>query len=248
MVELSLGVLVAAAAVDSINPCVFGVLIFLVTYMTKVFKNKHKMLIGSAVYILSVYVSYLLLGLGILKFVQSVDLAIGFYWFAAIVAIAAGLLELKDFFSYGRGFSLQILPGGSKRIEMYTRQVALVENRHPFLSIFLAILLGFFVVLVELPCTGAPYFAILGLLSQGAFLAAIPLLLLYNFIFILPLIIIVGIVYAGTTTKKLKNWKTKHRAVMRLGIGGFLLILGLYMLYTVSSVFQGFVNWLLVLI
>ena len=248
MPDLNLGVLITAAAIDSINPCIFGVLIFLVAYMTRVFKNKHKMLMGGLVYIASVYVSYFILGLGILKFIQSIDLSIGFYWFAAIVAIAAGLLELKDFFSYGRGFSLQILPGGSKRIEVYTKQIALVEKRHPFLSILLAIILGFFVVLVELPCTGAPYFAILGLLSQGNFFAAIPLLLIYNVVFVLPLFVIVGLVYFGTTTKKLKTWKTKHRGLMRAGIGGFLLILGIYMLYTVSPVVQSFFNWIFALV
>src|SRR3972149_4706792 len=169
MVEVSIPVLIAAAAVDSINPCVFGVLIFLVAYMTRVFKSRQRMLIGSAVYIASVYVNYLILGLGILKFVQSVELAIAFYWFAAFVAIIAGLLEIKDYFWYGKGFTLQIFPGGAERIKMYTKQIAKVEKKHPALSLLMAVFLGFFVVLVELPCTGAPYFAVLGLLSQGGF-------------------------------------------------------------------------------
>lgn len=245
MAELSLGVLIAAAAADSINPCVFGVLIFLVAYMTKVFKSKHRMLVGGLVYIISVYVSYLLLGLGILKFVQSVDLAIGFYWVAAFIAILAGLLEIKDYFWYGKGLSLQILPGGAQRIKMYTRQIAKMEKRHPALSLLVAVFLGFFVVLIELPCTGAPYFAILGMLSQGEFGEAIPLLLLYNLIFILPLFVIVGLAYLGTSEKSLKKWREEHKGLMRLLIGLFLLGLGLYMLYTVSPVFQGLFTWLI---
>jgi cytochrome c biogenesis protein CcdA len=242
MADISLGVLVIAALADSINPCVFGVLIFLVAYMTKVFKSKHRMLVGSAVYISSVYVTYFLLGLGILKFVQSVDVAIAFYWFAAFVAIIAGLLEIKDFFWYGKGVTLQIMPGGAKRLKMYTSQLAKMEKKHPALSLLVAVFLGFFVVLIELPCTGAPYFAILGLLSQGNFAAAVPMLLLYNLIFILPLFVIVGIMYAGTSVQSMKKWREEHRGLMRLGVGIFLLALGLYMLYTVSPVFQGFIN------
>ena len=243
--EVNLGVLIVAAAADSINPCVFGVLIFLVAYMTRVFKSSKRMLIGGFVYISSVYISYFLLGLGILAFVQSVDVAITFYWVAAFVAILAGILEIKDYFWYGKGFSLQILPGGSERIKMYTKQIAKLEKKHPIVSLIVAFFLGFFVVLIELPCTGAPYFAILGLLSQGQFVDAIPLLLLYNLIFILPLFIIIGLAYAGTSVKSLRSWREEHRGLMRLGIGIFLILLGLYMLYTVSTPFQQLVNLLI---
>src|SRR3989344_41873 len=243
--EVNLGVLIVAAAADSINPCVFGVLIFLVAYMTKVFKSTRRMLIGGLVYITSVYISYFLLGLGILAFVKSIDVAITFYWVAAFIAIFAGLLEIKDFFWYGKGFSLQIMPGGAKRIRMYTKHIEKMEKKHPSLSLVVAFLLGFFVVLVELPCTGAPYFAILGLLSQGQFIDAIPLLLLYNLIFIMPLFIIIGLAYAGTSVKSLRSWREEHRGLMRLGIGIFLILLGLYMLYTVSTPFQQLVSLLI---
>ena len=37
--QLTLGIIIAAALADSINPCVFGVLIFLLAYMTSVFKR-----------------------------------------------------------------------------------------------------------------------------------------------------------------------------------------------------------------
>ena len=56
--ELTLPILVVAALVDSINPCVFGVLIFLIAFMTKVFKNPHKMLVGGAIYTIIVYITY----------------------------------------------------------------------------------------------------------------------------------------------------------------------------------------------
>jgi cytochrome c biogenesis protein CcdA len=244
MTELTLPLLIAAAAADSINPCVFGVLIFLVAYMTKVFKSSRRMLIGSIVYITSVYISYLLLGLGILTFVQSVDFSITFYWITGFIAIFAGLLEIKDYFWYGKGLSLQIIPGGANRIKMYTKQIEKVEKKHPALSLVVAALLGVLVVAVELPCTGAPYFAILGLLSQGSFAEAIPLLLLYNFIFILPLFVIVGLVYAGKSVDSLKKWKEDNKGLMRLVIGLFLLVLGFYMIYTVSPELQSLLNWL----
>lgn len=235
--ELTLGIVVVAALADSINPCVFGVLIFLIAFMTKLFKSPRKMLMGGLLYTAVVYLSYLLIGFGLLKVAVNTGISTGFYWFAAIVAIIAGLLEIKDYFWYGKGFTLQMIPGGAERIKMYTTKIEKMEKRHPALLMLMTAFLGIFVVLVELPCTGAPYLAILGLLSKGAYASALPLLLLYNFIFIIPLFIIIGIAYFGSSSANLESWRKEHRGLMRLGIGLFLLVLGFYMIYSLNPVF-----------
>jgi cytochrome c biogenesis protein CcdA len=232
--QLTLGLIMGAALADSINPCVFGVLIFLLAYMTAVFKkNKHKMLIAGLIYVVSVYLTYLVLGLGIIAVAQNTGLSTSFYWLAAMVAIVAGLLEIKDYFWYGKGFSLQIIPGGAERIKKYTAMLKNVETKHPVVALGLAFVLGVFVVFVELPCTGAPYLAILGMLSAGQLMDGLPLLLLYNFIFVLPLFVIIGLVYMGTTSKKMEVWRKEHRGLMRLGVGLFLIAMGVYMLMNI---------------
>jgi cytochrome c biogenesis protein CcdA len=231
--QLTIGIIVAAALADSINPCVFGVLIFLLAYMTKVFKNTARMLVAGLIYITFVYVTYFLLGIGIFTLAYTAGLAKPFYWFAASVAIIAGLIEVKDYFWYGKGFSLQMIPGAAERIKKYSNVMERMETVHPMLSLAVAAFLGIFVVFVELPCTGAPYLAILGMLSTGQFAQGIPLLLLYNLIFILPLFVIVGLVYFGHTSKTLEKWRKENRGLMRLGIGLFLLALGAYMVWAV---------------
>lgn len=232
---LTLGIIFTAALVDSINPCVIGVLIFLIAFMTRLFKNSYKMVLGGILYSSVVYITYLLIGLGILKITGNVGITTGFYWFAAAVAILAGLLEIKDYFWYGKGLSLQIIPGGAARIKYYTRAIEKMEGRHPALLFLTLVLLGIFVVLVELPCTGAPYLAILGLLSKGDFATAVPLLLFYNLIFILPLLLIIGLSYFGTSSEVLEEWRKKNRGLMRLGIGIFLILLGIYMIYSLRA-------------
>jgi cytochrome c biogenesis protein CcdA len=233
--QLTLGLIIGAALADSINPCVFGVLIFLLAYMTAVFKkNKKKMLIAGLIYVGAVYITYLVLGLGIIAVAQNVGLSTSFYWLAAFIAIGAGLLEIKDFFWYGKGFSLQIIPGGAERIKHYTSLLKNVETQHPIVALGLAFLLGVFVVFVELPCTGAPYLAILGMLSSGDLSEGIPLLLLYNLIFIIPLFVIIALVYMGTSSKKMEVWRKEHRGVMRLGIGLFLIAMGIYMIMSIA--------------
>ncbi|MEK7612179.1 MAG: hypothetical protein AAB407_02465 [Patescibacteria group bacterium] len=231
--NLTLGVVIFAALADSINPCVFGVLIFLIAFMNKVFKTRKMMLLGGLLYSLVVYGTYLALGFGILRVTLSIGFASSFYIVVATIAIIAGLLEIKDYFWYGKGFTLQMLPGGGERLEYYTKKIESMQSRHPALLMFTTALLGVFVVLVELPCTGAPYFAILGLLAKGSYATAVPLLLLYNFIFILPLLIIIFVSYFGASSDKLEAWRLKHRGAMRLFIGIFLIVLGAYMVYSI---------------
>jgi len=233
--ELTLPIIIAAAAIDSINPCVFGVLIFLIAFMTRMFKSPKKMLIFGLLYSIVVYITYLFIGFGILKVAINTGFATTFYWIAALIAIAAGLFEIKDYFWYGKGFSLQMLPGANERVKMYTSQIGKMEKRHPLLSLVVAAFLGFFVVLVELPCTGAPYLAILALIGKGEVGQALPLLLLYNFIFVVPLFFIIGAAYFGKSSGAMEEWRKKHRGFMRLGVGLFLVSLGLYMIYSVQG-------------
>jgi cytochrome c biogenesis protein CcdA len=234
MIEgLTLPILVGAALLDSINPCVFGVLIFLCAFMLKVFKSPAKMLLGGLLYTFVVYITYFVIGLGFLKFTVSFGFSVAVYWVAAVIAIGAGLLEIKDFFWYGKGISLKMIPGAAKRIKYFTNKIAKMHKKDGMKSYIAAALLGVFVVLVELPCTGAPYLAVLAIIGAGNYAQGIPLLLLYNFIFVLPLFVIIGIAYFGKSSKVLENWRQKHKGAMRLAVGLFLLALGGYMLYTV---------------
>ncbi|MBI2550073.1 hypothetical protein HYV83_02730 [Candidatus Woesearchaeota archaeon] len=88
------------------------------------------------------------------------------------------------------------------------------------------ILLGAFVAAVELPCTGAPYLAIITLLSQYFDFTAFLMLVLYNVIFVAPLIVILFMVAAGTRLHAVKKWKQEGRGTMRLLIGLTLVAMG----------------------
>ena len=78
----------------------------------------------------------------------------------------------------------------------------------------------------ELPCTGAPYLSILLLLSQNFDFAAFLMLILYNIIFVLPLLIILLLVYFGVKIQNIKRWKMNNRTYMRLATGVILIFLG----------------------
>ncbi|MBI2076625.1 MAG: hypothetical protein HYT72_05260 [Candidatus Aenigmarchaeota archaeon] len=214
----TLGAVVFTAVIDSINPCAIGVLILLITTLLANARNKKRMLLIGMVYIAAVYVTYLLAGLGLIYFLSAIPLYVSEY-IAIVVGsliVGAGLIEIKDYFWYGRGFSLAISPDRAKQIHGYVKKISIPS----------AIFLGVFVAAVELPCTGAPYMAIILLLSQNFNLYAFFLLLLYNFIFVLPLIIILFLVYFGTKIQHIKMWKHKNRRYMRLFTGITLILLG----------------------
>ena len=130
--------------------------------------------------------------------------------------IFAGLLEIKDYFWYGRWFSLSIPGRLAKKLDKLASKVTVPGM----------ILLGVFVAGVELPCTGAPYLAIITLLSQYFDFNAFLLLLYYNVIFVSPLVVILGMVAAGKKLHEVKKWKQESRGVMRLLIGLMLVGMG----------------------
>ena len=206
------------AAIDSINPCAIGVLILLVSIIITNPEKKKRMFLLGASYIFAVFITYLVAGLGLIVFLQYVPLWITEY-IAIIVGIAivgAGLVELKDYYWYGQGFSLAIAPDFAKRIHEMAKN----------LSIPGVMLLGAFVAGVELPCTGGPYLAIILLLSQNFNFTAFLLLVLYNIIFVMPLIIILVLVMLGMKIQDVKEWKQSNRNYMRLSMGLLMILLG----------------------
>jgi len=208
---------ITTAAIDSINPCAIGVLILMIAVMLGRHRSIGKMLLIGSLYIFAVFLAYLLAGLGLLYFLSTIPLWLTEYLSVGVgvLIVFAGLIEIKDFFWYGRWFSLTIPGAAAHKIHDMAKKVTIP-------GVFL---LGAFVAAVELPCTGAPYLAIITLLSQYFDFTAFLLLVLYNIIFVAPLIVILVLVAAGTELYKIKRWKQESRGTMRLFIG--LLLVGL---------------------
>lgn len=214
----TLSVVIVSAAIDSINPCAIGVLILMVSVVLGGKGSVKRLLFLGGLYIFAIFLTYLLAGLGLIYFLANVPLFVAEY-LALIVGsfvILAGLLEVKDFYWYGKGFSLQIPPVFAEKIHKYSANVTVPG----------VILLGCFIAAVELPCTGAPYLAIITLLSLNFNFQAFMLLILYNIIFVAPLVVILLLVAGGMKVDKIKNWKEGNKGYMRFAIGFMLISLG----------------------
>lgn len=225
---ITLPVVLMTALVDSINPCAIGVLIFLISTLVALSRDHTRMLLVGLIYSAAVYVTYFLAGLGLIWFVQKWDIVTEVSIVVGLIIIVLGFIELKDFFWYGKGFSLSIAPSAIGRIKKAAKHATIPG----------VILLGFFVAAVELPCTGGPYLAITAYLAQHPFnMKALGLLALYNFIFVLPLLIIVAAVYFGMRIKAIQAWKQKYRRWMRLFTGLLMIGLGIFLiLYALGKI------------
>jgi cytochrome c biogenesis protein CcdA len=216
MEEVKFLTVFVTALIDSINPCAIGVLVILATAILSLYENKRKLLAIGFIYIGAVYISYLLAGLGLVYFLYKVKISDFIGIAVAVVVVVLGLIEMKDYFWYGKGFSLKIPEAKMQKIKKYTENITVVG----------AIILGFFVSAVELPCTGGPYLAITTILSKNFDITAFYYLLFYNFIFVLPLIIIILAVYIGVSAAQVAEWKNKNKAMMRLVTGIIMVALG----------------------
>lgn len=216
--DLTWALVLGAALIDSVNPCAIGVILFLSSALLRVSSRTLLLRLG-VTYIITVYIVYMLSGLGLIWF-QHVLIGKGFAEitgiFVGTFVILLGLIEIKDFFWYGKGISLEIAP-------RYKEQLTQMAQRFSFFGI---IAIGGFVAIVELPCTGGPYLAITAILAKSFDLQAFVYLCVYNFIFILPLLGILLLIYFGASTLKMKQWWIDNRKWMNLSSGILMILLG----------------------
>lgn len=227
--QVTIPAVISAAAVDAINPCAFAVLIILLTTVLAT-KNRTRALLAGLAFTLSIFISYFLMGIGLYSAIQAAKFTHIFYIIVSILAIVVGLFNLKDYFAYGKWFIMEVPISWRPKMKSLIRGITSVPG---------AFLIGFAVSLFLLPCTSGPYIVILGLLASVMERGnAILLLLLYNFIFITPMLLISGAIFFGfTTTEKAEKWRQKKLKVLHLIAGIIILLLGIGML---SALWMGY--------
>jgi cytochrome c biogenesis protein CcdA len=118
--KITLPTVIAAAAVDGINPCAFTVLLLFITAMLTTMQSgeqalpavRARLLGLGGIYIAAVFLTYLALGVGLLKTLDFFTREHLPARFGALGAILFGLWMLKDFFLPDVGWKLQApLPG-----------------------------------------------------------------------------------------------------------------------------------------
>lgn len=230
--EITLPTVVAAAAVDGINPCAFTVLLLFVTAMLATMQHgtgspttlRLRILARGGVFVAAIFTTYLALGVGLLG---SADLFVREHLptrLGALAAILLGLWMLKDYFLPEQGWQLR----APRRVTEIARQSAKKGTVPALLAG------GVLIGLCTVPCSGAVYLGILSLLSlQPSALLGYGYLVLYNVIFVTPLVAILVIASARPTLRQLARWNVHHREGVRLILGSGVVVMGLLILATI---------------
>ncbi len=91
---------------------------------------------------------------------------------------------------------------------------------------------GFLVGLCTFPCSGGMYVAIVGLLAaKTTYLSGLGYLIIYNLMFVVPLLIILVAASNKHAVEKLSQWEQSQSKVMKLVVGLVMILLGLAIVF-----------------
>jgi len=218
--------IITLASADAINPCALAVMtMVLVAILLENPEKRHRVLIGGLAFTSAVFVGYFFYGLIIIQLFKSfVNFTSSIYPYVtnglAILTILLGIFNIKDYIHYKPGGIATEMP-----LKFRPRVKQLIKKiTNPTGAFFI----GIFVTLFLLPCTIGPYIIVGGSLSALSFVKTIPWLILYNLIFIIPMLAITIIVYMGLIeVDKVSAWKDKNIKYIHLITGLLLVALGI---------------------
>ncbi len=223
--SLSFWTIVGAGLLDGINPCAFATLVFFIGLLGYVGSSRRQILLVGTGFTLSVFTVYLLLGLGAFRMLEALavygvlsNLIYGATLLLLAVLIALTLRDILRYLRTGetRDQVLQLSRANKRRIHNVMKRG--LKARNLFLG---ALGIGALVTLFEAACTGQVYLPAIVLMLNDPDLRpnAAAYLVLYNLLFVLPLIVVFALAYVGTASGALARWSKDHYLATRVLLG-----------------------------
>jgi cytochrome c-type biogenesis protein len=212
-------VITVAALLDSINPCAFSVLFLSIAFLLSLGHKRSKIITVGLAYVGGIFAVYTAIGLIGIWALQRVNPVPGLMSkIGGTAIIIFGILSLLSEFFPNFPIKLKMPDFSHKYIGKFIEKATFPA----------AIILGLVVGIFEFPCTGGPYTFILGLLSDiSNRTTGILYLVYYNFIFVLPLLVILFIVTDQVVLEKLDRIRRMETKKGRLWVATAFVILGL---------------------
>lgn len=239
-VSFGLSAIVGAGLADGINPCAFTVLVFFLSFLGFVGYSRREMLLVGSAFILSVFLTYLLIGLGLFEGFRRLEifntLSSLIYIITASLAIVLGIISLYDWWIYKKTEDpdkIKIKLPALVKYQIHKVIRESVDRRQENKSLLKLIIASFFcgviVSLLESICTGQLYLPtivyILGLPELRA--KALFFLILYNLMFVFPLVTIFICGVFGTTSEDFAKFAKIHLQGVKLFLGILFILLGM---------------------
>ncbi|MEK7274523.1 MAG: DUF1573 domain-containing protein [Candidatus Desantisbacteria bacterium] len=241
-----------AGLLDGINPCAFATIIFFISYLVLAGRGRKEILLVGISFTAAVFLSYLLIGLGIFHILKISSFRIINYLIASMTIIL-GILSLRDYLKIKQGKLIEDIPQAitKKIIDSNANEIIcsgtscnlpkarIYESIYKhgktsgyILSILSSFGLGMIISILEFSCTGQIYVPTLMYMTKisGLRMMALGCLILYNLMFVVPLIIIFLLSYSGIKSKTFSGFAEKHVAAIKLAITIFFFWIGILLL------------------
>jgi len=241
--------IISAGLIDGINPCAFTVIVFFISFLALQGYRKRELLVIGLCFIFAVSLTYILIGLGLFGFLYRLES----FWLVTkilnfaigIFSIVLGIFCIHDFFEFKKtnkteGLLLQLPTAIKNQIHKVigihyrkTKDGQEVLEKHIFKLIVSALVTGFLVSILEAVCTGQTYLPTISFILKTTHLKlqAFGYLLVYNLMFIVPLLVIFLFALLGVTSEQFSNFLKKHMltikvlmAILFFGLGVFLIL------------------------
>jgi cytochrome c biogenesis protein CcdA len=217
---LTIPAVLAAGFADGFNPCAFALLVLFATYTltlvnavtssgTPTMEARRRLLGAGSLYVGAVFVTYFVIGIGLLSFLGWMGRDHLVARVASIIALGMALWMLKDVFLPGVGPSM-MAPGGT-----HARMQKAMERGGLAGMLVAGVLVG----ICTVPCSGAMYLQITAVLhASGGGLTGLALLALYNIAFIVPLVAMLLAVSNRRVLGKIGRWNRANSPWIKAGI------------------------------
>jgi len=219
MTRITLPAVVVGGLLDGINPCAFSVLLsFVAVILSSVAltgASPRVWRIGG-VYVFGMFLTYLLLGLGMIGVVSVLVRTHLAVRLIAVVVVALGVWTVKD----------ALLPGVGPELAMPRASYGLVRKALSWSGPWGALAAGALVGLCAVPCSGAIYIGILAVIATAPLGTRLGWLVLYNLMFIAPLLALLALVANRRSLNRIAHWTIHRRTATKLAMGAASIILG----------------------
>ena len=216
-----LPLIAVSALIDSINPCAFSILLLTIAFLLSIGRIRTSILKVGGAYILGLFFIYLLIGLGLTGVLHLFNTPHFMAKLGAILLLILGTINLLGVVFPTFPIRLKIPDGAHRAMARLMDKASLPT----------AFALGVLVGLCEFPCTGGPYLMVTGLLhDRMTYLSGVGYLILYNLIFVLPLVIMLAIASNKNLLEKVQAWQQTKKKAMRLWSGVAMVVLGIIIL------------------
>lgn len=217
----------AAAAVDSINPCAMATLVFFMSLLSSARMGTRRMLLAGSAFVAACFVTYFAIGFGMFRALYLLAgirlIRLGLDAVMIILLAFLAVLSFRDAWRYHRtgraaDVSLKLPESIERRIHGIMKRG--LRNRSLVLG---GLGIGAAVTALESVCTGQVYVPALVLMiksGQSLWLSA-AYLVVYNVIFVLPLAVILGLTCAGLGTPALVDWSRRNVVFSKVLLGLF---------------------------